>query len=290
MIYPKVIALVTAYNAEGFIIQTLESIVAQTYPNFEIILCDDCSPDNTFEICQNFAKSYPNLTVLRNDKNLGWFSNSENLWRKGVELGEYCFLHPHDDILFPKFIGDQISVLLKNPEAVLSIPGMKNSGSSFLHDDSFCSELSNISNPSKQVLSLLNMQVTGWWAAYHGIHRSVIVKKILPVARLRIGHAEHMMDLLWLIKLSLFGQFISTNKILFQKNYNQKTLSASWDYKSKRNKMGLYLAVIELIVKSPISLTQKLKIGKKLMPSILGKLKLQLGSGLRIIIDRKVSN
>jgi hypothetical protein len=54
--------------------------------------------------------------------------------------------------------------------------------------------------------------------------------------------------------------------------------------------MGLYLAVIELIVKSPISLTQKLKIGKKLMPSILGKLKSQLGSGLRIIIDRKVSN
>jgi hypothetical protein len=72
---------------------------------------------------------------------------------KGVELGEYCFLHPHDDILFLS--------LLENPEAILSIPGMNNSGSSFLHEDSFCSELSNISNPSEQVLSLLNIEVSG---------------------------------------------------------------------------------------------------------------------------------
>jgi len=102
--YPKVIALVTTHNAEGFIIRTLGSIVAQTYPNFKIILCDDCSSDKSFEICQDFAKSYPNLTDLRNDKNLGWFSNAENLWRKGVELGGYCFLHPHDDIPFPEFM------------------------------------------------------------------------------------------------------------------------------------------------------------------------------------------
>jgi glycosyltransferase involved in cell wall biosynthesis len=71
--YPKVIALVTTYNAEGFIIRTLESIVAQTYPNFKIILCDDCSSDNTFEICQDFAKSHPNFTVLKKNKNLRWF-------------------------------------------------------------------------------------------------------------------------------------------------------------------------------------------------------------------------
>jgi len=141
--YPKVILLVTTFNAEGFIIRTLKSIIAQTYPNFEIILCDDCSSDNTFKICQDFAKYHPNFTVLRNDKNLGWFSNAENFWRKGVELGEYCLLHPNDDILFPKFVEDQIGLLLKTPETVLSIPGIKNLSSTFLLEESLCSQLSN---------------------------------------------------------------------------------------------------------------------------------------------------
>ena len=129
-----------------------------------------------------------------------------------------------------------------------------------------------LSNPSERVLILLNLKVSGWWAAYHGIHRSAAVK-ILPVTKLRIGNAEHMADLLWLIKLSLIGQFISTDKILFQKNYNQKTLSASWDYKSKKNKIGLYPAVLELIMINSISLTQKLKLGKKLVRWVLNKLK-----------------
>jgi hypothetical protein len=96
------------------------------------------------------------------------------------------------------------------------------------------------------------------------------------VAKLRIGHAEHMTDLPWPITLSLFDKFVSTDKILFQKNYSLKTLSTSWNYKSKRNKMGLYLAVIKLTVKSPISLTQKLEVGKRLIPSILVELISQL--------------
>jgi hypothetical protein len=128
-------------------------------------------------------------------------------------------------------------------------------------------------NPSERVLILLNLKVSGWWAAYHEIHKSAAVKKILPVTKLRIGNAEHMADLLWLIKLSLIGQFISTDKILFQKNYNQKTLSASWDYKSKKNKIGLYPAVLELIMINSISLTQKLRLGKKLIRRVLNKLR-----------------
>jgi len=78
-----------------------------------------------------------------------------------------------------------------------------------------------LSNPSERVLILLNLKVSGWWAAYHGIYRSAAVK-ILPVTKLRIGNAEHTADLLWLIKLSLIGQFISTDKILFEKKIRNK--------------------------------------------------------------------
>jgi len=71
-------------------------------------------------------------------------------------------------------------------------------------------------------LILLNLKVSGWWAAYHGIHKSAAVKKILPIANLRIYHAEHMADLLWLIKLSLLGLFVSTDKVLFIKKIRNK--------------------------------------------------------------------
>ena len=55
-VFPKVIGFVPTYNAAKFILNTLEALAAQQYPNFEIWVCDDSSQDDTLKICQEFSQ------------------------------------------------------------------------------------------------------------------------------------------------------------------------------------------------------------------------------------------
>jgi glycosyltransferase involved in cell wall biosynthesis len=265
--YPKVVGLITTYNAADFIVETLSTVSNQNYPNFDIIISDDSSTDGTFEICVEFAQSHPNFVVLKNEKNLGWFANSEKLWKIGASQSDYCFLHPHDDLLYPNFISEQVAVLLANPHAVLAIPGMKNirSSSNFGMPDSFCEDLSGDLDVIERTLILARRKVPGWWAAYHGLHKSSIVNKTLPISKLQLGDPEFTADLLWLIKVSFYGNFVATGKVLFQKNYTPKTVSASWNKEDKKNKAGLSFGIIQLILNSPLSIIEKIRISRSLV-------------------------
>ena len=70
---PLVTFIVTSYNYEKYILKTLESIKAQTYKNFEIIVVDDCSSDNSCEIIEDFISDNQDLkiTLIKNETNQG---------------------------------------------------------------------------------------------------------------------------------------------------------------------------------------------------------------------------
>lgn len=59
--------IVPAYNIENFIAKGLESVLAQDYPDFEVIFIDDCSTDSTFDVAKEFEKKYSNLKCIKND-------------------------------------------------------------------------------------------------------------------------------------------------------------------------------------------------------------------------------
>ena len=68
---PKVSIIMGIYNCESTLKESVESIINQTYENWELILCDDCSNDNTYEIAKEIASKYPKkIKLLKNDKNL----------------------------------------------------------------------------------------------------------------------------------------------------------------------------------------------------------------------------
>ncbi len=93
------IALAT-YNGEEFLESQLESLVEQDYPNLEIVICDDCSTDNTIKIIKNFINYFPDkIKLLVNNKNLGFVYNFE----KAISLcnGDYIALSDQDDIWYP---------------------------------------------------------------------------------------------------------------------------------------------------------------------------------------------
>ena len=89
------IAMAT-YNGAEFVAEQIESILMQTYTDFELIISDDCSKDNTVEILNQFASKDKRIKVIVNEKNLGFKKNFEKI----ISLckGDYIAFCDQDDI------------------------------------------------------------------------------------------------------------------------------------------------------------------------------------------------
>ncbi|WP_082733360.1 glycosyltransferase [Sphingobium sp. CCH11-B1] len=101
---PKVSAIVPNYNHGRFLAQRLDSILAQTYPNIEITVLDDCSSDNSREVIDGYVERYPGrIKKMYNVVNSGGVFNQ---WRKGVESadGELVWICESDDFCEPDFV------------------------------------------------------------------------------------------------------------------------------------------------------------------------------------------
>lgn len=111
---PKVSILVPVYNRAKIILETLNSAVNQTYKNIEIIVVDNKSTDNTYEVIKEFARSYPNVKVYQNEENIGPVRN----WRKCLDYatGEYAKFLWSDDLIAPTFIEKTLPYLVEHDD------------------------------------------------------------------------------------------------------------------------------------------------------------------------------
>ena len=66
---PKVSIIMGIYNCELTLKESIESIINQTYTNWELIMCDDCSKDNTYNVAKEYADKYPSkIKLIKNEK------------------------------------------------------------------------------------------------------------------------------------------------------------------------------------------------------------------------------
>lgn len=117
--YPPVSVAMTTYNGEKFLAQQLNSILAQTVPVAEIIVCDDGSSDKTLDILKEYSKHLP-LTFYSNKTKLGVAAN----FKKAVSLTSpknYVALSDQDDIWLPEKIEKSLEELLKNDDGFTPI-------------------------------------------------------------------------------------------------------------------------------------------------------------------------
>lgn len=114
---PLVSIPVITYNSSSYILEGLESLKTQTYKNIEVVISDDCSTDNTVEICQEWLeanKQYFKRTVLvTTDKNTGVAGNLNRAIRECQ--GEWIRGLSGDDKFFPYTIEKYIEFLAQNP-------------------------------------------------------------------------------------------------------------------------------------------------------------------------------
>jgi glycosyltransferase involved in cell wall biosynthesis len=99
------------YNGSDYIEESIRSILSQTYTNFKLIVCDNCSTDNTEEIVRSFSD--PRITYSRNQTNLGLVGNANRC----LELadGNYVHILHHDDIMLPENLERKVRVLDEHP-------------------------------------------------------------------------------------------------------------------------------------------------------------------------------
>lgn len=116
---PLVSVIVPNYNHEAFLKERMDSILSQTFQDFEVILLDDASTDKSPEILRQYSR-HPKVTQLViNEKNSG---NPFSQWKKGIGLarGKYIWIAESDDKALPEFLSTNVDLMEKNPEMAVS--------------------------------------------------------------------------------------------------------------------------------------------------------------------------
>lgn len=111
---PKVSVLMSVYNCEKTIEKSVSSIINQTFEDWEFIICDDGSKDNTYKILQRISKKEPRIILIRNDRNRG-LSYSLNHCLK-LANGVYCARMDGDDLCDPSRFEKQVKFLDNNEQ------------------------------------------------------------------------------------------------------------------------------------------------------------------------------
>lgn len=108
---PLISIVMPAYNSEEFIAKSITSIISQTYRFWELLICDDCSSDNTCEVIEEFSRCDSRIRLLRNDINKGP-AESRNTCIDHSK-GDYVAFLDSDDLWKPFFLERQLSFLKK---------------------------------------------------------------------------------------------------------------------------------------------------------------------------------
>lgn len=225
---PKVVALVPAWNASGFIAQTLEALAAQIHPNLEILVSDDASPDETAAICERYAARDARFRVIRQPRNLGWTGNVNALLREA--RGDYLVFAFHDDLLEPPYIDRCAAALEADPRAVLAFSDV-----TLVHEDGRREEmcyrtLEGVADRVRRA-RLVMRQVGAWWIPNRGLFRATAAAAIGGLRCHRAG--EFSADWPWLLHMSLLGKFVRIPERLCTKIYRARSLSREWEFDSR---------------------------------------------------------
>lgn len=115
---PKVSIGLPVHNGENFLAEAIDSILAQTYADWELVISDNGSTDRTAEICREYAAQDARIRYHRVEQNQGVAWNFNRVFE--LSTGEYFKWAAHDDLNAPQHLERLVAVLDQNPEVVLA--------------------------------------------------------------------------------------------------------------------------------------------------------------------------
>ncbi|MEG4499939.1 glycosyltransferase [Microcoleus sp. F10-C6] len=227
---PSVSIGMPVYNGESYIRQALNSLLAQDYPNFELIISDNASTDQTQEICQEYAANYPQIRYFRNAENLGSSKNFNRVFE--LAIGEYFMWAAHDDLWHPSYISKCVAKLQEHPQAVMCCSEV-----------AFIDEEGNI-NPDwnhyrnretlgmevgERVFTLVNKLT---WIEVYSLIRSSALKQTNKVS------SSYGADVILELELFILGETVKIPEVLFSYRIPRKVAKTSYDLMVSLNPDG----------------------------------------------------
>jgi glycosyltransferase involved in cell wall biosynthesis len=259
---PKVSIGMPIYNGAQYIRQAIESVLAQDFADFELIVSDNASTDGTYEICQEYAND-PRVRLYRNERNVGAAPN----YNKTVVLarGPYFKWACHDDWLASEFLSKCVEALDKDPGAVLAYPRtivVDDDGNYLRHYD----EKVDASSPDTTT-RFLNL----YW-------NLDLCNMIFGVMRIDVLRSTRMHPNFWegdrvlLAELALRGRFIEVPEHLFYRRFGSPRSDRTfvwWDA-ANRNRLTMkrsrqYFYHLKAVSDSGLGLSSKVVLGSNVL-------------------------
>jgi len=208
---PRVSIGLAVYNGERYLAEALDSLLAQTFEDFELTICDNASTDRTGEIGRDYAAQDTRVCYARNARNLGVMGN----FRRAFELsrGQYFRWAAADDLSAPQSLARCVEVLDREPAVVLAYPKTRfidEHGRVILdYDDRLHLQSPRPRERFRQVLERL-----GRCNAAYGLMRADVLK------RARLFGDFLSSDVVFLAELSLYGTFWEVPEFLFYRRFH----------------------------------------------------------------------
>ncbi len=239
---PLISIAMATYNGEKYLREQLDSIYNQTYSNIEVLVCDDCSNDNTTSILKEYKDNF-GLKYFVNKVNLGYVKNFE----RAISLcsGEFIALSDQDDIFLPRKIETLVNEI-KDYDVIHSDAYLINDiGNIF--SKSFSEYSKKIIKPKSEIDLILNGCVTGCTC----MMKSSFAKEITPfpdnlyvhdkwigfvafknsslkyIDKSLIKYRQHSLNSIGAADINNYSLFEKIIKILLKREKHTKTLSKS---------------------------------------------------------------
>ena len=224
---PRVSLGMPVYNGEGFIAEAIESLLAQSFTDFELLIADNASTDRTPEICREFAARDSRIRWLPSPVNRGAAWNFNRLFFESK--GEYFKWSADDDICAPTFLQKCVDVLDNDPAVVLCHCHTSKIDTNGEHIDQY--DLDNdLDVTSPAVHRRFRAQIMTRHSCVHVF--GLIRREIL--ARTPLIGPYVSSDRVLLAELSLYGPHRMIEEYLFFRRYHEKT-SIHLDERTERS-------------------------------------------------------
>ena len=257
------------YNGERYLSQSLDSLLAQTFADFEVIVSDNASTDSTQEICREYASLDPRIRYCRSPVNVGAPQNYKRAFDESS--GRYFKWHTSDDLVGPQFVERCMDALTADPRIVLVYT------KSQLVDDvgAYIADVAqdvalDSSSPSarfRQVHGNL-----GFCNVIYGVLRRDVLERTRGLG------AFFDSDRVLIAELALHGRFYEVPEVLFSRRMHSGAFSGQQSYAArlqfyhpqKRRRAALARARSlweygRAVRRSPASLPEKIRLGGYLL-------------------------
>jgi glycosyltransferase involved in cell wall biosynthesis len=225
---PRVTIGVAVYNGERFLRKTLDSLLAQTFTEFEIIICDNYSDDGTEQTCRSYAASDTRIQYHRNATNIGAPRNFNLVTT--LSRGEYFKWSGADDLCAPTMIERCVEVLDQRPDVVLCYPKTRLIDENDVAVQDYEDRLDlQLEAPSWRLACLLsNIRMCN---AVFGLIRSSVLK------RTHLFGIYSNSDVAFLAELALRGPFVELPELLF---FRRSFDLSAVKYRSPYERMAMF--------------------------------------------------